>query len=339
MARLAPALLFLSLALVITTSRTLDATDLVRVDGSCPVCGQKLVLHQVVSSNNFGGRDRDLCEHAVGEQALLVAPHTCPRCLFSGYPEEFSSPASESLKQLVLRQRVLRAAGELSKAWVRHDLIAQRLLLEGAPPERLGEQYLRTAWAVRLGDGGGFDALAAELAAGEDSWFRLQLLGGKFVVRRENGEAELAIEMAEAAASRIAALPRDKGRAASILAGHLLRARGENQILLKLLPLLQVPFDPSEWTALEDSVRRSIAVEERYQRLALGEFSKALEQTDHLLAEERRALLTYLCGELARRIGDKQRAAALYRRVPSLAGAPDWLQQWSREQLAVLDKQ
>jgi len=329
MPRLVSILVASLLAFAAVSKQSAHATTLIQVEGQCPVCGRKLVVHKIASTNNFGGRDRDFCEHAAGEQPLMVTAHTCHHCLFSGYPEDFSREIRPEVKELILGGGALQPAGDLSRPWVRHDLIAQRLVLEGAPAETLGEQYLQTSWAVRLDPRGALGERAAGLSSDDHAWFRLQLLGGKFVV--QDGKDRAAIEMAEAASSHLAELPIDRARTAALISARLLRARGENPILLALLPRLQHPFRPEEWQPIEQDIRGSIHIERRYQRLALGAFRRALSQPDSL-SGERRAVLTYLSGELLRRLGDNEGAGHMFDEASAKEGAPDWVRQWSREQ-------
>jgi len=42
-----------------------------------------------MSTNNFGGQDRDFCQRAVGTQPVLIVAHACPQCLFPGYSDDF----------------------------------------------------------------------------------------------------------------------------------------------------------------------------------------------------------------------------------------------------------
>ena len=58
------------------------------VEAACPICGQRLRLREL--GGGFAlGQDSDLLVRMEGRHVVQAAIHTCLRCSFSGYPEDF----------------------------------------------------------------------------------------------------------------------------------------------------------------------------------------------------------------------------------------------------------
>jgi uncharacterized protein len=77
------------------------------------------------------------------------------------------------------------------------------------------------------------------------------------------------------------------------------------------------------WCCMDEG---DVEAERYFRRKAAWMFEAALESWDGV-APDARAVLTYLVGELWRRVGDVKRAAAWFDRVPSEVVAP-LRQQW-----------
>jgi uncharacterized protein (DUF2225 family) len=82
----------------------LSATTIKGRGLSCPVCTAKVDAMVIVSTNNFGGEDRDFLIYPVGFNPIFIEPITCIRCLFSGYTDDFGEKNSipEPVKEKIL---------------------------------------------------------------------------------------------------------------------------------------------------------------------------------------------------------------------------------------------
>ena len=74
------------------------ATRTTREEITCPLCGTKFMATVVLSTNNFGGTDHDLCPHAVGYTPLGDYIWGCPYCNFCGYSGDFKKEYSNEEK-------------------------------------------------------------------------------------------------------------------------------------------------------------------------------------------------------------------------------------------------
>jgi uncharacterized protein (DUF2225 family) len=87
------------------------------------------------------------------------------------------------------------------------------------------------------------------------------------------------------------------------------------------------------WCAVDEG---DIEAERFYRRHAVWNFEKALGTYDDVRAEDR-AVITYLVGELWRRIGDTARSSEWFARVPHAvtnAREQSWLVRWANQQQA-----
>src|SRR5262245_4188321 len=114
-----------------------------------------------MSTNSFGGQDRDFLSHAVGEQVFLFECWTCPRCYYTGFPDDFvKERVNPELIGLILEQRMLKPAEKIARslrdsedipAWIRYDLLSQVLKLrKDATALDQAWAYMRTAQTQRF---------------------------------------------------------------------------------------------------------------------------------------------------------------------------------------------
>ncbi|MBN2496367.1 MAG: DUF2225 domain-containing protein [Deltaproteobacteria bacterium] len=330
----------LALWLLVMQSSPVLATTMHKEEVSCPICGQKLTVRRIMSTNNFGGQDRDFCEHARGAQPLLVGPTTCARCLFTGYPDDFDKkpgPELEALRKQLLEQKPLKARGPLELNWVRRDLHIQYLMLSDALDERLlADMYLRIAWAVRL-EMNPLTPYFHRLT--EEQHGRVEKLLPKEQNARRADKARGDLLAARFLIAKIDELEREEKEAALIAAAYMLRNRGEHGLLSEILPKLKEVLPEGEAGSLIEKTKASIELEQAYQRKALAaidEHLKLKSLPDEGFPDSMKVYV-YLAGELARRVGDLDRARSAYRRVIRLQPV-DWLRKLAQEQLALVEK-
>lgn len=66
------------ICLFVLISNNSFATRITKQEKSCPLCGTKFMASVVLSANNFGGIDHDLCPHAIGYSPLSSYIWGCP---------------------------------------------------------------------------------------------------------------------------------------------------------------------------------------------------------------------------------------------------------------------
>jgi len=353
MRRIAGAVLS-AVAAMLLTAGVARATTASEEKVTCPVCGTTCRAMRITSTNTFGGQDRDFLRRARGAQTVLLLPVTCPKCLYSGYIGDFKEPVEEKVKQKILAGKALvppkhaplapgdegrralteglEPKGTKRPAWARHDLVAQTLALKGAPKDTVAFEYLAAAWSVRFEENP-FARLMESSEKADRDWLNGLDLGAD----REGlgNPAANEITVARALLKRLDTFPKERRRFAALCAAWLLRTHGEHEALLRALPAVAAHLDKAAAEALVRSARASVELERGYQRKARAIYVEMLAAAK-MPNEGERPVLTYLVGELSRRLGEPAMARAYFDRVAALEKAPEWLRTWSREQKALL---
>lgn len=313
-----------------TTVRPLTVT--------CPVCGHEVESAFVGSTNNFEGQDADFFKRAAGFIPRFVLATTCPRCRYSAFPDDFKTAPdglSPAVREKILGGKALvvpavpewapkPAEGKLP-AWARLDLIAQTKQLEGRTASELGDAWQHCSWGVRIEAnpfGAVFDEFPVELATAERD--------------PDRNPSEVDIEFALALLAKLPSLAKPLQRPAAAGVGYLLRTRGEHVALLAALPVLEPYFTQAEWAGLEPRVKASIEFERGYQRKSLAAFERALEGP--MAKASDRAEITYLTGELARRLGEPEKACDRFGMSLAVKGGPDWLKKMVKRGERAVDR-
>lgn|GEM_PF-2130400 len=131
----------------------------------CPVDGTGFNAQEVMSTTYSGEFDSDLLQLTVGFNPMIFFPWTCPTCYFTGYSDDFKRAGEKKSDgpKLTAKQKkgyisTLKPASLFKKpkdsrdfpSWVRYDLYAQRLKIEGAPSYEIGNALHNTAKIIRL---------------------------------------------------------------------------------------------------------------------------------------------------------------------------------------------
>ncbi len=334
--------IFLAAAVQSYSSNTLLATKKVESQFTCPVCRNGFLDYEIGSTNSFGGQDRDFLRRAGGDQPVLIFPKTCPACFYSGYRYDFSSGINipPAVKQQILQQGMLKPGVQIPKgaksyeipASARYDLIAQTYQLRGKPEEDMAQQFLSASWATRLESyllpaailG---EELTEKVKKREGAQWKPEQTGGP-----ENhvlGSIQRGRQCAEAARS----LDGEERMIAALAAIHILRLNGENTEVLQILPLLRTVMPEKQFADFARLISDSIARERDFQSKAVLLFEKVAPTKQD---SKDKAALTYLCGELHRRLENWDKARSYYEQCLKMAGRPRWLEEWVKEQQALL---
>lgn len=209
-------------------------------------------------------------------------------------------------------------------SWGRLDLIAQVAELAGKPRGQLAFAWLRCAWGVR------YDA---------NPWSPVfNALGDLDRPAGRRGPGNRAVQDVETAhelIGKLAGMEKKAQRPAAVAIGYLLRAHGENEALLAVLPRLEPHFAAEEWAELEAATRASVTLERSYQAKSLARFTEALAERG-VVDPKKRASEVWLSAELKRRMGDTAAAKAEFEAAKRLPGKPEWIDEAVGEQLAAI---
>jgi hypothetical protein len=331
----------------------ISATNADEINLTCPVCGTPCRGRVIVSTDTYGGQDRDLFTRASGIQPIQLTPVTCPKCCYSEYTQCFENPVNDDIRYQILMEKALimpeipprqetperessgigNPARDVDKipAWVKHDLIGQVMALKKEDPKTRAWQFMTTAWAVRV-EQNPFEPLLRRLSKDDASWLEKQPIpsfaddkGNRTERFRKSLEAALVL------LSGISTYPAERRRAAAITGGYLLRFHGEHENLLRSMPILEPFFPKEEWVSLSARVASSVFLERKYQRRAVILFERMVSAKGDL-DQETRGVFVYIIGELSRRLGDPLKALIYYEDVLNMEGVSDKILRYAREQ-------
>jgi hypothetical protein len=126
------------------------------VEASCPVCSHRLRLRELGGGVALG-QDSDLLVRMDGKHTIQVAIHTCTRCRFSGYPEDFGATMPRHLVQRFLTEvspKLVAFAGSPPGSVATPDLqyywAYKCALFLGRDDAELSQRLLRAYWCLRL---------------------------------------------------------------------------------------------------------------------------------------------------------------------------------------------
>ena len=306
----------------------------------CPVCDDAFDAPVIRSTNNFGGQDRDFLTRARGAQPVLIAPITCPTCAYSGYEDDFRGdvriPAEvkERIRQgEALTPRMLIATEEertFIPAWARYDLVAQTYALRGKDYKTLAEQFLSASWAVRLADDT-LPALDAPTREALTEW--VKAYWNDAAPLYETNASQLEVVVGRAFARKAETAQGRERLMAALAAVTVLRPHGENTEVLRVLRMLRGVMQPEAYAALNLAVSDSVARERAFQARAAALFENAVGTVAN---KQEKAVATYLCGELHRRLEHWDEARKFLDKCLRLKDCPAWLAEYARQQKARL---
>lgn len=359
----------LCLALLVMTPAR--ATNYGETTVQCPVCDEKVTAYEIGSYSTGGNQDTDLMNHTLGAEVIPLFPATCSRCYYSGYPSEFieldeakADPEDEAdegeAKKVELsddqkkklgatlkpRVKIERGMGpDKIPAWARYDLLAQTYAALGKRTSDVAFQYLRGSWAERIEstpsralDEATAKALWQENAAGDE---RPEAYADYDAKHKERAGAANAKALLAAVAKR----PDDRQTPELLEAIDGLRPHGDNEEILALLPAMKERLPPEVYGPYAKALEASIARERQHQARAAALFAKAAGEPppppdpDEGEDEDSRPgwgnVMTYLAGELHRRMGHADEARSFLERAAK-AEEPDWVGPLASDQLKLV---
>ncbi|MBI2898714.1 MAG: DUF2225 domain-containing protein [Planctomycetes bacterium] len=313
--------------------------DRKNVDAACPLDGHKFVAIEIVTTNEWGGVDRDFCRHAYKTRPMEFYVWVCPKCGFAGKKKDFGSALADEAKGKLragLKPAVTLRPGMKQTdipGWAKYDLLAQVRTILGAPPEEAGKAYLSAAWCWR--------EEGALFLEDFDEFERLWNSYGLHKTPMELGKknrADFELEVARKVQRELVA-EHHKGLnfiLASYLAAYLFRRHGENGDAKRWLD--ELAKRTGENSVVDDAaakMRASMEREQEYQKRAIP----GLDQAFAAGTLEKKALgeLAYVLGETQRRLGERARAAEWY--AKAIEVSPDEaLRKLATEQKALVEK-
>ncbi len=323
-----------------------QATNFNSEQAVCPVCGNKVKVNTLMSTNSFGGHDRDFLSYASGDQPLIILPVTCDKCFYSGYSKDFETVEASILTKLkdeILTKKSIEPPENIlydiktapspaalpMPAFIKYDLIARTYKIMGKETSEIFSQYLNAAWALRLERELCFDLRSIE-AQNALEWMRKNI-DLTSIDTTENNNAAAELETGRLLLKRSAGLAGDDLLNCSLGALFLLRTHGENREAEKALENLRAVLKPAVFNTLEKKVKESISLERKYLSMAL-EALKSDIAAGKIKGDFQLAQMYYLAGELSRRCLNFDEAKLYYQKASSLNKLSPPIDRYAKEQ-------
>jgi uncharacterized protein (DUF2225 family) len=273
-------------------------TTLQQIELTCPVCETRFRSQAVVSTNSFGGKRTDFHERAAGTQPLPYLVHMCSRCGYAGSEKDFTEEAEITP---TLREHVWN---ELAPKLHQSVLWHQQHGAQGGAQGGTTAASSSSSAASLLGNANASSSGSSTNASQAGNASQSHQTGttgavAAMVTVPGSEKYEAAARVAEWAGAE----PRQ-------VADLLLRAA---------------------WCCVDEG---DVEAERYFRRRAAWAFEQALSAYDGVAREER-AVLTYLVGELWRRVGDPRQARAWFEQVPheiTETQSQQWVLDASRQQ-------
>lgn len=311
--------------LLLTIGPSLFATSLGLEEETCPVCGHRFEVRVVLSTNYSGGHDTDFHSRSSGFNPIVFFPQVCPSCCYAGYQEDFNSTAqiSDSVVAVLGGQLAPCPGADPATSprswppWVRYEQIYFTYGLRGKSPRELADACLRASWCVR--------EVRSELPLLPDS-LRSPANGSEKSIRGVVTGLDMFHE--------ILSSPGKRDQTEVVAAMRLLRKYGENEHVLTLIPLMEKFLEEDVFERFRDSLRATIELERRYQRMAVKSLLDAAEVEEDLIELP---ILYYMIGELKRRLGDTAAATEYLNKTLKQDFVLEWLQNLTESQLTLIE--
>ncbi len=327
-------------------SSAVFATNFSSQDMQCPVCGTKVQAKSLMSTNSFGGHDRDFLSYATGDQPVLILPVSCVKCYYSGFESDFGTIEAKTLSKLkdeILNKKGINppetilydmksdtAAVKAIPAFIKYDMIAQTYKLLDKGTSEIFAQYISAAWAVRLERELYFDMMGSE-AQRTMEWMRKNI-DMSSIDTSENNNAAAELATGRLLMQRAQGLAGEDLLYCSLGALFLLRSHGENREAEKVLELVRPSLSGERYELMEKKIRESIALERKYQRMA-ADFLEADLVSGAIKGESQQAQMYYMAGELNRRCLDFEKARKHFEEAIKLGKLTPPIDKYVKEQL------
>jgi uncharacterized protein (DUF2225 family) len=296
------------------------ATSSKRVETTCPVCQTVFSASMLMSTNNFGGYDSDLCPHAMGSSPMHIRIWGCPECHFSGFADDFeqkfnAKQQQELRKWLSQTFKVVKSSDEkvydTFPSYLRYEIAAELAAKNDAPALTIARLYLHAAWCCRnIGIISADSDLPEEMRLNPEkcpSFFKA-LDQAKVAPSRNRAENLLLILEKTAEDFPSLSIPEAELAASYLNLGQLLRSTGENAAALQWLE--KAAESEPAYQKLVAAVKNSIEQEKAYQLKAVSWFEKTLA-AGKLAGPQKQETLIMLA-ESYRRTGANESAIATY---------------------------
>ena len=321
------------------------ATRTTRKEITCPLCNTRFTASVVLSTNNFGGTDHDLCPHAVGGSPLSSYIWGCPYCNFCGYSSDFSKSYTEEEKAKLsgwLKEKypptIEKPVQEETKeddesnynrnqysynslpSFKRYEIAAELAKLNNKTNYEIGQLYLKATWCSRAHtmadkDGKSIDDVKLErLIEGRDNpiireEFEKVYSRLNHVEAETTSMADLFLKIADNIEKKNIENEEQKLMTYCTMAANL-RSSGENTKAERFIKKAEECQNSDKLSVLFEGLRNSIKLERAYQKRVIEFLSASLNDN---LNEMQKLEVNLLLGEMNRRTENYDEAVKYYK--------------------------
>lgn len=326
------------------------ATSSRSVEAGCPVCGNRFSASKLMSTNNLGGYDSDLCPNARGYSPLMSRIWGCPACNFCGYSDEFEEKLSDARKSelkswlandIKVEKKESENRYDAISAQTRYEVAARIAEMSKKPALETGNLWLNAAWTCR--HLGMIDVASAAEPMVEVSPETCKTLFqaldeySRKIKPSENRAGDMyKILAATAAAFDELKIPESELVTTYLMLARLFRSTGENQQAENFI-VRALAADKSGQIAREaEAIRFSMKEEARFQTKAAEWLEKALSQAD--VKDQEKIQLTLTLAETCRRIGDNDRAEKFFLQLFESKKLPEFFVEIARNAFTAMGR-
>ncbi len=319
------------------------ATSSRSVEAECPVCANQFKASRLMSTNNFGGYDSDLCPNAVGYSPLMDRVWGCPACNFCGYGDAFEEKLADARKAELKKWLADNIKIENKKpenlynaipAQTRYEVAARIAEMSKKPALEIGKLWLVAAWTCR--HLGLIDVASAATPLTETRHENCKTLFQALdsYLRKIKPSGNRAGDMlktltATAAAFNELKIPDSELVASYLMLARLFRSSGENQQAEKFIAMALAADKSGQIAREAEAIRFSMKEEARFQAKAAEWLEKGLSQAD--LQGQDKAQMILTLAETYRRIGKHDQAEKYYLQLFESEKLPEFFVEIARD--------
>jgi len=320
------------------------------VEVKCPVCANQFSASKLMSTNNFGGYDSDLCQNARGSSPLMSMIWGCPACNFCGYSDEFEEKLSEArknelkswlAKDIKVEKKGIENRYDAIPAQTRYEVAARLAEMSKKSALEIGRLWLNAAWTCRhlgLIDTASETTPLSEVSPENCKTIFQILEDNSRKIRPSDNRAGDMVKILAATAARIGEMqiPEAEKVATCLMIAKLFRSTGENQQAENFIVRALAADKSGQVSREAEAIRFSMKEEARFQVKAAEWLEKALSQPD--LPEQEKIQLTLTLAETCRRIGSNDRAEKFFLQLFESTKLPEFFVEIARNGFAAMGR-
>lgn len=269
----------------------------------CPNCGFKFKAITVVRPDGRGGEDTDFLVRSLNVNPYSFMIWTCPRCYFSAGSEDFNKKLDPKGKGIIYEKADIKKELNLISQkdipdWLKYENAIKYYKKTGKDNQFIAGLYLKASWVIRLDT---FQYTPEMEEISQKIW--------KETKKEPNIPffgyyQSMAMSIEEKIKNK--SVKEKEVQLWRLVQSDYIRKSGNHLASYEILKLLKKDPIYKKYASQIDKGIFFCQKEKEYQLQAYKLFSEDFK--NNKIAKEKRGVIAYLIGELARRLGDKKEA-------------------------------